>query len=264
MVKEYEILLNEQPHQIIISDQPPVLLAAKAAGRTVIGLWDSQKNSEDFAGTCDLGVDYLIEDIAAVTEDFLEKVARRQQGLPWTIFENAQICLRELTPADWETVKEALEMLSEQERADTQLPWLKSRPHFLAYISHQYAFYEYGLWVIEDRQSRRPAGLCGLWNFAEVPEEAFETGYLVFPPFRGRGYAALALRASLNYAKQWFKVPVYAKIREENIPSRTLIKRCGFRLCPRPKAPKQQSGPIQLLYQYAGNLTQPPDNRDSD
>lgn len=264
---EYEVMTEGKLYPVVVSDEQAVLLAAKAAGRAVIGVYDPGCREK-----APFGVPYLIEEGAEISESFLERIVRRHLGLPWIIAETERLLLREFTSGDWK-------YLDEQERKD-----FGGQAGFLAYVSHQYSFYEYGMWAVVEKAGQSIIGMAGVKNlegtnggrcchgetsFAPGEEdkaedgagdkredgagdkeedgfggEALEIGYRIHRPFRRKGYGEEAVKAVADYAKENIGCPLYARIREENIPSRQLAIKAGFTALP------GQSGARIWLYRY--------------
>lgn len=173
--------------EILISDEPTALLAAKAAKRAVVGY------SPD--GRYLPGARYVVEDLDSADEEFLDRVARRHLGLPWTICETARLIIRELTMED----APFLGALFGEEEGER-------RERLAAYIRCQYPFYEYGMWGLEAKAQGGVNGgiLVGWAGFSSWETEegdALELGYHIREPFRRQGYAKEACRAVLDYGE---------------------------------------------------------------
>lgn len=291
---EYSVMTEGKLYPVVVSDEQAVLLAAKAAGRAVIGVYDPGCREK-----APFGVPYLIEEGAEISESFLERIVRRHLGLPWIIAETGRLLLREFTSGDWK-------YLDNQERED-----FGGKAGFLAYVSHQYSFYEYGMWAVVEKAGQSIIGMAGVKNlegtnggrccreetsFASGEEEkagdgardkrendagdkredgagdkaensagdktgdgaedreedgfggeALEIGYRIHRPFRRKGYGEEAVKAVADYAERNIGCPLYARIREENIPSRQLAIKAGFIALP------GQSGARIRLYRYGQN-----------
>lgn len=206
MRKEYPVIIEKTEYSVLFSDEREALLAAKAAKRAVLGLWD-EKNPENIPAE----IPYLVEDEAQITKELLERLVLRRLRLPWNIAETKRLRIREFMPEDWTEVVSLFD----------------SEEAFISYIAHQYPFYEYGLWAVVEKEQGRLIGGCGIWD---GDKGETETGYWISPAFRRRGYAAEAVSAVLDYAAGLGKMPVYAEIREENIPSRKLAEKLHFQL----------------------------------
>ena len=216
------VLIEGTEYEIVISDENEALLAAKAAGRAILGL----------LGGDDVQADYLIESLEDLDAGFLERMVRRQRGLPWIIAETSHLQIREFHEADAVRVP--------REDTDTKADGIFSDPVALKeYIHCQYGFFEFGIWALIDKESGALVGKAGL----SCPEEdrsgeedgsgdpvvLLELGYHIFEPYRGRGYAVEACRAILAYAReQWENCRIYAKIDASNEASIGVIKACGF------------------------------------
>ena len=300
---EYSVMTEGKLYPVVVSDEQAVLLAAKAAGRAVIGVYDPGCGEK-----APFGVPYLIEKGAEISESFLERIVRRHLGLPWIIAETGRLLLREFTSDDWK-------YLDKQERED-----FGGQAGFLAYVSHQYSFYEYGMWAVVEKAGQSIIGMAGVKNlegtnggrcchgetsFAPGEEEkagdgardkrendagdkredgagdkaensagdktegstgdkaensagnkagdgaedgfvgeALEIGYRIHRPFRRKGYGEEAVKAVADYVERNIGCPLYARIREENIPSRQLAIKAGFTALP------GQSGARIRLYRY--------------
>lgn len=198
--------------EVTISDEREVLLAAQAAGRTVVGLW-----REDGTGETDFsGIRYLTDSLGAADAAYLERVVRRDRGLPWIIGETSRLRIREFTPEDIAGMAAEPRNLQEQVfcRQDT----------LEAYIKNQYGFYEYGIWALEEKKSGKLIGFAGVYD----GENHLELGYRIFEPFRRRGYAKEACTKILDYAKDVLCRPVYAVTEADNTASIGLLKKLGF------------------------------------
>lgn len=86
----------------------------------------------------------------------------------------------------------------------------------------------YGYFVIEDRATGKPAGICGIWNPETWPEP--ELGWVVFDGYEGKGYAFEAAQR----ARQWAYGPLglttlTSNIVPDNARSKALATRLGAR-----------------------------------
>ena len=94
MVIEYSIALDGRSHPVVISDEPEALLAAKAAGRAIIGV---EGNGNKWNITC---AHYIIPDFMSASRELAELVLRRHLGLPWTIGTTGRLIIREFVKED--------------------------------------------------------------------------------------------------------------------------------------------------------------------
>ncbi len=109
---------------------------------------------------------------------------------------------------------------------------------YLAYIHTVYSVFGFGLWTVELKGTKGTEGAgeiigrCGLQPVADENSllGRIELGYLIDRCYRRCGYAFEACRAILDYAFNRLEIEeVYALIDEENVPSRNLAEKLGFR-----------------------------------
>lgn len=245
MREERTVWVEGVPHIVVLSDEKEALLAAKSAGRAVIGVL-GKKGAE----MASLPAAYAAENPEDVTDDYLERVVRRHLGLPWVIAETERLRIREFQTADASFVPgdeifgQADEIfLTEEKLSD--------------YIRFQYGFYEYGIWAVTDRTSGILVGKAGISDVSYVrpegqknPEKGakiaepagrpgrpsmlqIELGYHIFMPYRGRGYASEACRGILKEIEKAVdgRIPyeVCAKTDAGNLASVGVIRSCGLR-----------------------------------
>ena len=256
--------INKQRIPVLISDEHEALLAAKAAGRAIVGLW-RPGGEEDWSPA-----EFLVEEPEDADERFLERVVRRRLGLPWFICGTERLKIREIFGDDYEEI------------------WGNQVGHGFgsveeleAYTRNQYRFYEFGFWAVVERESGELAGIAGLtvcreeedgletyWLgpdgaplgagsgaeagkaseggisgaeagqasevgifSAEEPgqSQVLELGYHIFRPYRRKGYGREACQAILAYGREELGVFRYvARIRKENTASRRLAESLGF------------------------------------
>jgi len=221
------VKLNECEVPVLISDEKEALLAAKAAGRALIGLWKQGQPMDDLAGA-----KYVVTDPADVMEEYVERVARRHLGLPWNICETERLLIREMTEEDFEQI------------CENQIgPGLETVEELRAYVKHQYDFFEFGFWALVEKASGELIGAAGLL----VPEqgtedmilmhageekqdsEALELGYHIFSSCRRRGFALEACEAIMKYGKEYHGAERFlVRIHKSNEASVKLAERLGF------------------------------------
>lgn len=177
---------------VVISDEREALLAAKAAGRAIIGLWrDPQAagtglpedkisvgerqedgisepalrtgaGSENVHGMNDVGIaSYAVLSADDIDAGFLERVARRHLGLPWNICETERLLIREITRDDYAEIL-----------ANRVGRGLETCEELESYVKHQYSFCEFGMWALEEKKSGRLIGVAGVTQPQEEEESA--------------------------------------------------------------------------------------------
>ncbi|MGH1415566.1 MAG: GNAT family N-acetyltransferase [Pelagimonas sp.] len=84
----------------------------------------------------------------------------------------------------------------------------------------------YGYFVIEDKSTGKPAGICGIWNPEGWPEP--EIGWVVFAGFEGKGIAYEAALRVRRYAYEDLRfTTLTSNIVPDNTRSKALAKRLG-------------------------------------
>ena len=157
-MREYRtVLVDGIKHTVLISDEQEALLAAQAAGRAVLGLWDPKKPQD-----APWGIPFLAEKEVPVDPDFLERAVRRQKGLPWMISRTKRLTLREFQESDWDG---AAEFQKEKDCPEA----FSGREAFRAYIRNQYGFYQYGIWAVIENETGSLAGAAGVWDMPDKP-----------------------------------------------------------------------------------------------
>ena len=263
MVMEYNISLEGRSHPVVISDEPEALLAAKAAGRAIIGV---ENDGNKWNITC---AHYIIPDFTSATRELAELVLRRHIGLPWIIGTTERLIIREFVKDD------AVRIPREEYGMEENV--FRSPELMAHYIEKQYGFYEYGTWALEEKESGALVGMAGVSNprlpkdleemlrrfetglpgaglpgtglpGAGLPGTAFsgsedpgpdragqkqclpwlELGYHIFRPFRRMGYAGEAVAAIRDYAHEVLEVRLCAMIQTKNQASRAVAEGLGM------------------------------------
>ena len=263
MVMEYNISLEGRSHPVVISDEPEALLAAKAAGRAIIGV---ENDGNKWNITC---AHYIIPDFTSATRELAELVLRRHIGLPWIIGTTKRLIIREFVKDD------AVRIPREEYGMEENV--FRSPELMAHYIEKQYGFYEYGTWALEGKGSGALVGMAGVSNprlpkdleemlrrfetglpgtglpgtglpGTGLPGTAFsgsedpgpdragqkqclpwlELGYHIFRPFRRMGYAGEAVAAIRDYAHEVLEVRLCAMIQTKNQASRAVAEGLGM------------------------------------
>ncbi len=240
--------INGKKTEILISDDREALLAAKAAGRAIIGV-----------GPNTFGIaPYAVQDPGDADDTFLERTARRHLGLPWRICETKRLLIREIYKDDFDVIW--------QERIGRGFGTVEELE---AYTENHYKFYEFGFWAVVEKESGELAGVAGLTvprgkdgeqeeDFVRLvrpwpgpteqeagnspgsaparhagPEAGnspdLELAYHIFPRFRRKGYAHESCLAIMEYGHRELGAERYlVRIRRTNAASLALAETLGF------------------------------------
>lgn len=205
-----EVTVEGKRYPVTVSDENEALLAAAAAGRAIVGIWDPERGGSGAGFDACL---YLIGESDAADETLLERAVRRNAGLPWIIAETDRLIIREFTSED------PLEPASGDDGGGV----FSNRILRENYIAGQYRFYECGLWALVEKRSGDVIGKAGITDG--------ELGYHIYEPFRANGYALEACSAIIGYAREELGLErLVIKAGSENKASVNLAQKLGFTL----------------------------------
>jgi RimJ/RimL family protein N-acetyltransferase len=90
-----------------------------------------------------------------------------------------------------------------------------------------YARHGFGLWLMADKSSGKPAGMCGLLKRDTLQD--VDIGYALLPEFCGQGLALEAASAVLAHARTRFGLErIVAIVKPANTRSVRLLQKLGF------------------------------------
>jgi len=91
-----------------------------------------------------------------------------------------------------------------------------------------YDMYGHGLYLVVERSSGEPAGICGLLKRDSL--EDVDVGFAFLPAFRGKGYATESYAGAMNYARDVLGLSrVVAIARPDNAASIRVLEKIGMR-----------------------------------
>jgi RimJ/RimL family protein N-acetyltransferase len=97
-----------------------------------------------------------------------------------------------------------------------------------AVMAGHWALHGFGMFVVEEKSSGQYVGRVGPWAPPGWP--GFEVGWGIAGDFRGRGYAAEAARASIDWVFATFEIDrIIHCIDLDNAPSQNVARRLGAR-----------------------------------
>lgn len=177
------------------------------------------------------GCKILVEGFQEVDRTFLENVHTRALGLPVQIAETRRLLIREMTLQDLDTIHK---LYQEGDSAffppEYSLDRKEEEQKIKAYIEYMYGLYQFGMWVVIEKESGKIIGRAGFGIADYLDFSEVDIGYLIGRAYRRRGYAEEACRAVLAYASQVLDFPgVSAYIEQKNSISLHLIEKLGFR-----------------------------------
>jgi len=92
-------------------------------------------------------------------------------------------------------------------------------------LQNHWDTYQFGQWVVFEKNSNEIAGLCGLHN----SEDGTEISYMFFPNYWGQGFAHEAVTESINYGFKALRLErIIAITQAENTRSCRLLNQIGM------------------------------------
>ena len=135
--------------------------------------------------------------------EFEKRDALRKAGLPVEIARTGRLLLRETIDADIPELYRIGTDAAVAEYIDPLQPTLEEEIAYTkAYVRHMYAFYDFGLWTVLDKDTsgqEHVIGRAGLFP-SERLDGQIEMGYMIAPECQGKGYGKEAAEAVLRYA----------------------------------------------------------------
>lgn len=211
--------------ELLITDEMEAAREAKKHGEYVVLSYPVYGMTPE---DCLSDFPYAVETGERLDENYLKHVISRFRGEPCHILDTKRCTVREITPEDVDRlyeiyaeprITEFMEKLYENREEE--------RSYTRDYIRHHYGFYDFGMWIVQERETGRVIGRAG---FDMRPErEIPELGFMICRECQNRGYAEEVCRAILLYGKQHLGFErVGAFTHPENAVSRHLLQKLGF------------------------------------
>lgn len=167
------------------------------------------------------GTRYAVESLAELDIEYLERVRRRYNHIPWDIGETDRCLIRELSLSDLPALYELYAKPGMTDYVEPLFDYETELEYQKAYIENMYGFYEYGMWLVFSKETGKLIGRAGL--------EHDELGYMIAPELQNLGYATEVCRFIIDYARENTDFEeLYCRIDERNEASVRLAKKLGF------------------------------------
>lgn len=167
------------------------------------------------------GTRYAVESLAELEIEYLERVRRRYNHIPWDIGETDRCLIRELSLSDLPALYELYDKPGMTDFVEPLYDYETELEYQKAYIENMYGFYEYGMWLVFSKETGKLIGRAGL--------EHNEMGYMIAPELWNQGYATEVCRFIIEYARKNTDFEeLYCRIDERNTASVRLAKKLGF------------------------------------
>jgi RimJ/RimL family protein N-acetyltransferase len=171
---------------------------------------------------------YMIDNICNLKAFDINRFLLRYLHLPWDIIETKRCLVREITEEDVDELYEiyadpGVSRYTEGLYEDRE----REREYIRDYIKNRYRFFEYGIWLIIDRASKKVIGRAGFEYRAGFEDP--ELGYVIAAPCQRKGYAFEVCSALLKYAADQLAFSgINAFTVKENTASVRLLRKLGF------------------------------------
>lgn len=135
--------------------------------------------------------------------EFEKRDALRKAGIPVEIARTDQLLIRETIDSDIsELYRIGTDQAVRKYIAPMQPTLEEEIVYTKAYVKHMYAFYDFGLWTVLEKDAygqERVVGRAGLFPSERLAGQ-IEMGYMIAPECQGNGYGKEAAETVLRYA----------------------------------------------------------------
>lgn len=135
--------------------------------------------------------------------EFEKRDALRKAGIPVEIAKTDQLLIRETIDSDIsELYRIGTDQAVRKYIAPMQPTLEEEIVYTKAYVRHIYAFYDFGLWTVLEKDAygqERVIGRAGLFPSERLAGQ-IEMGYMIAPECQGNGYGKEAAEIVLRYA----------------------------------------------------------------
>ena len=169
---------------------------------------DAADGNERASGTvggnmvADLQPDILVEGFDEVDVQFLDRIMKRAQGLPWITVVTERCYLREITLDDMDDLFELYAQPGITDYTDPLYERPQEEQYTRDYIDKMYRFYGYGMWLVCDRADGKLIGRAGFSHQDLGDEIVLEMGYIIGVPYQRQGYATEVCKKLIQFARE--------------------------------------------------------------
>lgn len=179
----------------------------------------------------DVSSDMIVQGFEEVGVQFLDRIQKRRNHLPWKILYTERTCVQEITLADLDELYLLYEGEGITDYTEPLYERQQEEEYTKSYIDGMYYYYGYGMWVVRDRETGALIGRAGI-DHREVRGEVWmELGYIIGREYQNKGYATEVCQAILTYAREELEIEeMHCFIHPENQVSIHLAEKLGFEM----------------------------------
>lgn len=180
--------------------------------------------------------DMAVQGFGEIGIQFLDRVLKRRNHLPWNILYTERTCVREIALSDLDELYRLYEGEGITDYTEPLFERKKEEEYTKSYIKYMYYYYGYGMWIIRDRKTGNLIGRAGIEHREAEDEVMAELGYIIGREYQGMGYAQEVCRAIMEYAVSELEISeLHCFIHPQNLASIHLAKKLGFLPCGQPQ-----------------------------
>lgn len=221
---EFDQLTKEQEENtLVVSGDRERLELAASKNMAVLGV-------EIKATTLFLPCKLVVERLDLTTIVELEKAFYREKGIPLLVMETKRMLIREIEVSDMDAL---YQIYQGEELTGFVEPLYEDRDLETAYLKDYikliYRFYDFGLWMLWDKETGEVIGRAGVEPMEYEGELVLELGYVIAENKRRQGYAREACEGIIDYIEKLGEYPfIDAIIYSGNNISIEFIQSLGF------------------------------------
>lgn len=179
----------------------------------------------------DVLADITVLGFEEVGVQFLDRIHKRRNHLPWNILYTERTCVREITMADLDELYMLYDGEGITDYTEPLYERQKEEEYTKSYIDNVYYYYGYGMWIVRDRQSGALIGRVGIEHRDAGGEVLTELGYIIAKEYQNMGYATEVCKAVIAYADQELEIgQLHCFIHPDNRVSIHLAEKLGFKI----------------------------------
>ena len=222
--------MQRQYKELLITDEMSIARRAKAEGKYVVLSYPvhdmaEQDSLSDYPYAIEMPQDGILDEARTL---YLEHVLCRFRGEPCHILDTERCRVREITPGDVDRLYEIYadpqitEFMEDlYEKREDEIEYTKE------YIRCHYGFYDFGMWIVEDKETGKIIGRAG-FDMRQGYDDP-ELGFMICREYQNKGYATEVCRALLSYGKQQLGFEkVGAFTASGNVASVRILTKLGF------------------------------------